>query len=133
MTPIFKQQKTFSVFAQPDIDTRGVGRILDSSANLLNLSCGHLASLGNCLEIKAISRSRVKKLYRLLLFSSLHLLELVCSCATIKEYVLHALVQALIDCACKRSILCYQQCQIFFQIILNLCQFFFLIMFLLFK
>ena len=59
---------------------------------ILNLSFGHLASLGNCLEIKAISRSRLKKLYRHLLFSRLHLLELVCSCAIIKEYVLHALV-----------------------------------------
>ena len=29
----FKQQKTFSVFAQPDINTRGVGRIRDSYAN----------------------------------------------------------------------------------------------------
>ena len=133
MTLIFKQQKTFSVFSQPDIDTRGAGRILDSSANLLNLSCGHLPSLGNCLEIKAISRSRVKKLYRRLLFSSLHLLELVCSCATIKEYVLHALVQALIDCACKSSILCYQQCQNFFSKLFSIYARFFLIMFLLFK
>ena len=31
--PTFKQQKTFSVFAQPDINTRGVGRIRDSYAN----------------------------------------------------------------------------------------------------
>ena len=30
---VFKQQKTFSVFAQPDINTRGVGRIRDSYAN----------------------------------------------------------------------------------------------------
>ena len=33
-TYIFKQQKTFFVFAQPDINTRGVGRIRDSYANL---------------------------------------------------------------------------------------------------
>ena len=29
----FKQQKTFSVFVQPDINTRGVGRVRDSYAN----------------------------------------------------------------------------------------------------
>ena len=30
---IFKQQKTFSVFEKPDINTRGVGRIRDPYAN----------------------------------------------------------------------------------------------------
>ena len=30
---IFKQWKTFSVFAEPDINTRGVRRIRDSNAN----------------------------------------------------------------------------------------------------
>ena len=30
---LFKQQKMFSVFAQPDINTRGIGRIRDSYAN----------------------------------------------------------------------------------------------------
>ena len=30
---LLKHQKTFSVFAQPDINTRGAGRILDSPAN----------------------------------------------------------------------------------------------------
>ena len=27
---LFNQSKTFSVFAQPDINTRGVGRVIDS-------------------------------------------------------------------------------------------------------
>ena len=70
---------------------RGFEQFIDHQ-EILNLSCGHLTSPGNCLEIKAISRSRVKNLYRRLSFSSLHLLGLVCSCAIIKEYVLHALV-----------------------------------------
>ena len=32
----FKQQKTFSVFAQPDVNTRGVGRIRDTGDSYAN-------------------------------------------------------------------------------------------------
>ena len=62
---VFKQQKTFSVFAQPDINTRGVGRILDSYANprRTNHNCRKFSQINTSSVYIRLCKHRIKVFY----------------------------------------------------------------------
>ena len=55
---LFKQQKTFSMFAQHDIKTRGVWRIRASYANTRRLACSKRSDSGERCEVKKVIKNR---------------------------------------------------------------------------